>query len=234
MFDAALFVFLPYVALVLFFFMTIWRYVFSSYTYSALSSQFLENRHHFWGIVPFHFGILFVLAGHAVAFLIPRTLLAWNAHPVRLWVLEVSALIGGLLALVGLVNLMVRRWTHPRVRRVTTTMDWIVLGMLFVQILGGVLVALFCRWGSSWFAAALSPYLWSLVTLDPMHGLGLIAGMPFLVKLHVASAWVLIGLFPFTRLVHVLVVPNPYLWRRPQVVIWNADRQRVHRADSTT
>jgi len=31
---------------------------------------------------------------------------------------------------------------------------------------------------------------------------------------------VLIGFFPFTRLVHILVVPNPYLWRRTQVVRW--------------
>jgi len=40
------------------------------------------------------------------------------------------------------------------------------------------------------------------------------------VKLHVFNAFVVIGLFPFTRLVHILVVPNPYLWRKPQVVRW--------------
>lgn len=44
--------------------------------------------------------------------------------------------------------------------------------------------------------------------------------LPPLVKSHIVGAYVLIGFFPFTRLVHVLVVPNPYLWRRPQVVRW--------------
>jgi nitrate reductase gamma subunit len=39
-------------------------------------------------------------------------------------------------------------------------------------------------------------------------------------KLHIISAFLLIGFFPFTRLVHILVVPNPYLWRRTQVVRW--------------
>ena len=34
------------------------------FTYSSLSSQFLENQHHFWAQVPFHYGILVVLAGH--------------------------------------------------------------------------------------------------------------------------------------------------------------------------
>ncbi|MFQ6610595.1 MAG: respiratory nitrate reductase subunit gamma [Fidelibacterota bacterium] len=33
-------------------------------------------------------------------------------------------------------------------------------------------------------------------------------------------------MFPFSRLVHVLVVPNPYLWRRPQLVRWNWNRTR--------
>ncbi len=44
--------------------------------------------------------------------------------------------------------------------------------------------------------------------------------MPWLVKLHIVLAFLTIGFFPFTRLVHVLVIPNPYLWRKPQVVRW--------------
>ena len=47
-----------------------------------------------------------------------------------------------------------------------------------------------------------------------------IAAMPFSVKLHIVNAYLLIGFFPFTRLVHILVVPNPYLGRKPQVVRW--------------
>ena len=51
--------------------------------------------------------------------------------------------------------------------------------------------------------------------------------MPLLFKVHVTGLWVLLGVFPFTRLVHVLVVPNPYLWRRPQVVRWYGIRRGV-------
>lgn len=237
MFDKILFIYLPYVALVLFFFMTIYRYVFSGFSYSSLSSQFLENKQHFWGIVPFHIGILWVLLGHIVAFLIPRGILAWNAHPVRLYVLEISALIGGLLALIGLLNLIYRRLTHPRVKQVTSKMDWVVLTVLAVQIISGILIAIFARWGSNWFASAMTPYLWSLVMLDPQPGyitsMGALASgfNGFVIKLHVALAWVIIALFPFTRLVHILVVPNPYLWRRPQVVIWNYNRKAIRQTD---
>jgi nitrate reductase gamma subunit len=63
-----------------------------------------------------------------------------------------------------------------------------------------------------------APYLWSLFWLRPDPGA--VAAMPVGVKLHFAGAFLLVGLTPFTRLVHVLVAPVPYLWRKPQVVRW--------------
>ena len=44
--------------------------------------------------------------------------------------------------------------------------------------------------------------------------------MPLVVKLHIVMAYTLIGVAPFTRLVHILVAPNPYFWRKNQVVRW--------------
>jgi nitrate reductase gamma subunit len=217
--DQLLFAVLPYVAVVTLLLVTIQRYRGQKFTYSSLSSQFLENQHHFWGLVPFHYGILVVIAGHIVAFLVPREILAWNSHPLRLYILEVTALIFGLLALVGLVAAMVRRFTNPKVRIVTSTSDWIVYALLLIQLATGIHVALAVRWGSSWFAASVAPYLWSLVELNP--NIAYIAPLPLMVKIHIVNAYLLIGFFPFTRLVHILVVPNPYLWRRPQVVRWN-------------
>lgn len=216
--DPILFAVLPYVALVVFFIVTIERYRRQAFSYSSLSSQFLENKAHFYGLVPFHYGIIIVLTGHVVAFLIPRAILAWNGKPLRLYVLEIASLAFGLLTLVGLVAIVVRRFTDPKVKVITSTMDWVVYGLLFVQVAGGVLVAVLHPWGSSWFAATATPYLRSLVVLNP--DLAAVSAMPWLVKLHIANAWILIGVFPFSRLVHILVTPNPYLWRRPQVVRW--------------
>ncbi len=216
--DVFLFGALPYVAVTVFLIVTIQRYRQDSFGYSSLSSQFLENRQHFWSLVPFHYGLLVVLAGHVVAFLIPSSILAWNARPMRLYVLEVSALICGILTVAGLVMALARRWSSNKVRGVTTTSDWLLYAILLFQVTTGVLMAVFVGWGSSWFAAAISPYLWSLVKLQPE--INFVIGLPWLVKIHIISAWVLIGFFPFTRLVHVLVVPNQYLWRRTQVVRW--------------
>lgn len=216
--DTLLFGILPYVAMFTFLLVTIQRYRGRAFTYSSLSSQFLENREHFYGLVPFHYGILVVLTGHVVAFLVPRGLLAWNAQPVRLYILEASALVFGLLTLVGLLLIILRRLTHPPVRVVTSGADWVVLALLLVQVLSGVYIAIAFPWGSSWFASIAAPYLWSLVRLTP--DLAAMAMLPVWVKVHVANAFVLILFFPFTRLVHILVVPNPYLWRKPQVVRW--------------
>ena len=213
-----LFGILPYMVAITFLPVTIQRYRARGFTYSSLSSQFLENQQHFWGLVPFHYGILVVTAGHIAAFLLPKQILAWNARPLRLYILEISALMFAALSLIGLAAALVRRLTTSKVRRVTTVRDWILFALLAVQIASGISVAIFHPWGSSWFAAAVTPYLWSLVKLNP--NLTAVAAMPLLVKFHIVTGYLVIGYFPFTRLVHVLVIPNPYLWRRPQVVRW--------------
>lgn len=213
---------LPYAALALFLIVSIQRYRRDPFSYSSLSSQFLENRQHFWGLVPFHYGLLVVLSGHLLAFAIPRAILLWNGHPLRLYVLEVSALICGLLTLVGLVSGVARRLRSTKVRGVTSRADWLLFAILLFQVATGILIAIFFGWGSSWFAAALSPYLWSLLKLEP--NLVFVTNLPWLIKLHIVSAYLLVAISPFTRLAHALVAPLPYLWRRPQVVRWHGFR----------
>ncbi len=230
--DQFLFIALPYVCLSTFFIITVYRYRMQSFSYSSLSSQFLENKQHFWAVVPFHYGIIAITVGHLLAFLVPRSILAWNSHPLRLYVLEVSALAFGLLTLIGLVGTIVRRYSNSKIRHVTTLTDWILFLMLLLQTISGVSVALYCPWGSSWFASNLSPYLWSIVTLGP--DVSYVSAMPHLVKFHIVLAFVTIGFFPFTRLVHVLVVPNPYLWRKPQVVRWYGQRKSAVPVDNRT
>lgn len=225
--DLFLFGAFPYLSVAVFLIMVVYRYRTREFTYSSLSSQLLENRHHFHGMVPFHYGILAVLAGHLVAFLLPRQLLLWNSKPARLYVLEISMFVCALLSLFGLLNLIVRRGVSSSLRKVTPLSDWVLLGMLLVQIALGVQIAIFHPWGSSWFAASLAPYLWSLAALSP--DLAFVGPMPLLAKAHIVGAFAIIAYFPFTRLVHVLVAPLPYLWRKPQVVRWYGSARNLAR-----
>ncbi|MCP4093297.1 MAG: respiratory nitrate reductase subunit gamma [Planctomycetes bacterium] len=229
MLDTLLFVVLPYVALVLFFLVGIARYRNRPFSVSSLSSQFLENKKHFWSTVPFHYGILGVLAIHLAGLLIPDVILTWNAAPARLLFLEITGLALGIITLIGLFNSIMRRIRLPRMAVVTNKSDWVLLTLLMVQIILGILVSIYNGWGSSWFASSASPWLWSLFTLSP--DISYVAAMPILVKLHIINAWLILGYFPFTRLIHVLVIPNPYLWRKTQVVMWHRDRKSVRLKD---
>lgn len=216
--DYLMFAVLPYVALFTLLLVSIQRYRAATFSFSSLSSQFLENKRHFWAMVPFHYGILAVFAGHLAAFATPRSILLWNSHPLRVAILEVSGLAFGILTLVGLFAMVARRVTNSKLRVVTSPIDKVLYVMLIVQVMLGIGIAVVHPWGSSWFAASLTPYLRSLFTMSP--DITYVTNMPIMVKLHIINAFLVVGLFPFTRLVHILVVPNPYLWRKTQVVRW--------------
>ena len=231
--NILLFVVLPYAALAIFLIGSIYRYLNKGFTVSSLSSQFLEGRKLFIGSQPFHWGLFFLFFGHLIAFLFPRAVIAWNGQPVRLLILEISAFAFGLAAFVGVILLIYRRLTTRRVQMVTSKMDLVVFAILLTQIISGLLVAYQSRWGSSWFASFITPYLRSVFVFDPQID-ALVSVNSLSLKVHVISAFALIGLIPFTRFIHFLVYPVDYLWRSYQQVIWNWPRKniRISRAHS--
>lgn len=221
-FDIFMFVALPYMAVIILLIVSIQRYRTQPFTYSSLSTQLLENKRHFWAMVPFHYGIIAVFVGHLLAFLMPQAILSWNSAPLRLYLLEVTGLAFGVLTFVGLIAIIARRFTNSKLRVVTTPIDIILYVLLLIQVVTGIALAVIHPWGSTWFAVSLTPYLRSLFTFGP--DISYIVGMPMLVKMHIINSFLIVGLFPFTRLVHVLVIPFPYLWRKPQVVRWYSDK----------
>jgi nitrate reductase gamma subunit len=222
--NTFLFVGYPYLMMVLAVLVSIIRYRMTPFSFSSLSSQFLENDQLYWGSNLWHWGIIIVLLGHFVAFLMPGVILSWNANPVRLFLLEATGLTMAMLALLGVAGLLVRRLTNPRIQQVTSAMDVIILVLLLFQVGSGLDTALRYRWGSSWYATNAAPYLQSLFFFNPKPQY--VLTLPLGPKLHMLSAFTIIGLIPFTRLVHFLVVPLHYLWRTPQLVIWNRKPDR--------
>lgn len=223
--NTFLFVGFPYAAVIVFAVVVTYRYRRQGFTVTSLSSQFLEGKSLFWGSVPFHIGIMVVFLGHLIAFLLPEATLAWNRIPVRLIILEVTAFIFGCTVLIGLVALMYRRLTNARIRAVTTPVDIALEVLLLAQVVLGLWVALGFRWGSSWFAADLSPYLWSLLKLSPETSA--VFALPWVIKLHIVGAFAIVMIIPFTRLIHFLVAPFHYIARPYQVVIWNWNRRKI-------
>lgn len=225
MLNNFLFVAFPYVAAVVFIVGVALRYRQTGFKVSSLSSQFLEGGKLFWGVVPFHVGLLAIILGHLTAFLLPESTLMWNADPIRLIILEVSAFIFGLSVLVSLSTLIWRRFTDARIKAVTTRMDVFIELLLLAQVVLGCWVALGFRWGSSWFAADLTPYLWSLFKLNPETTA--VFALPWVIKLHIVGAFLIFFMVPFTRLVHFVVAPLHYISRPYQQVIWNWNRKAI-------
>lgn len=223
--DILLFTAFPYFALFICIVGSIYRYKFLSFKYSSLSSEFLEQRKLFWGTIPFHIGISLIFLGHLFIFIFPKETLAINSYPLRLLIIEAGAFILGLSALVGLTGLFIRRLTNKRINIVTSKMDIFIEALLLVQIFLGVWIAYDYRWGSSWFAAVLSPYLYSLLYFSP--DISAVSQLPWVIKLHIIGAFLILLLIPFSRLVHFIVAPFSYIWRPYQKVVWYRSKKRV-------
>jgi len=219
MIDFVLFVAFPYVAVILAVLVGVHRYYNDRFSYSSFSSQFLESRRLFWGSVPWHYGILIILLAHILAALFPGAWANLIAAPLRLYILEITGLALSVTAVVGLVLLLLRRLTHARIRVVTTAMDWVLVFFLLAQVILGGYIALYYRWGAEWYLHTAVPWLWSLFSFHPR--IQYVTALPWVVKLHMLGGFLIIALFPFTRLVHGIALPVSYLWRPYQVVIWN-------------
>lgn len=216
--DSVFFVILPYAAFLLAVIVTVYRSIYRPFTVSSLSSQLLERKQLYWGSISFHWGIVLILLMHLLAVLLPQGLLLWNAAPLRLYLLEFSGLALGLWSLGGLLILIWRRLSSRRIRVVTSPMDMIVLLGLLVSVITGVIIATAYRFGSYWFTGVFTPYLLSLFVLQPR--VDLVAPLPWVIKLHVINFFVLMLLFPFSRLVHIFTYPLGYLLRPWQIVVW--------------
>jgi nitrate reductase gamma subunit len=218
--NAFLFIGFPYIALVLAILGGIYRFHARRYSYSSLSSQLLENRRLFWGSVPWHYGITLILLAHLFAGLFPRAAAYILGGRIRLLVLEFTGMSLAFFALFGLVMLIIRRLSsNSLARAVTSRMDGVLLIALLIQVATGLSIALFDRWGSLWYLRTAAPWFWSLIELRP--DMNTVAFLPAFVKFHFVFGFGVILLFPFTRLVHLVMFPIWYLWRPYQVVIWH-------------
>jgi len=221
--DLILFGVFPYVAMALAIGVGLYRYTIDRYSWSSQSSQFLESRALFWGSLPWHYALLLILLAHFLAFLIPAGWGSLLGSPARLILLEVTGMALGITTLIALVILILRRVSNDRVNAVTSRIDWLLLAVLLVQVTTGVYIAISLRWGGAWYVHTVSPWLWSLLKLDPQ--ISYLANLPWIVQLHAVNAFLLVAIFPFSRLVHVVSIPLGYLGRPYQVVIWYRQRR---------
>jgi nitrate reductase gamma subunit len=213
--GAFLFGVFPYLAALLAVAGLVFRFRRLGDTITARSSQLSESRWLYWGSVPWHWAILPILVAHLLATVAPGAWARLLGAPVRLYVLEVTGLALGALTVLSISVLLVRRIALLRHSR---PLDLVVILSLALQAATGVWIAWAYRWGSGWYLFTAQPWLASLARLAPRIEPMLV--LPLSAQIHALNAFVLLALLPFTRLVHALVVPVHYLWRRPQIVVF--------------
>lgn len=218
MLDNLLFVVFPYVAVALAVGGTLYRYLTNQFSFTSLSSQFLESDIQFWGSTLWHYGIIPTLLIHLAGFTLPKVMAALHGTPETLYLAELAGKILGIMALVGAGALFYRRVASSKIRMVTTPADWVVMVLLIFQVVLGLWIAFVYRWGATWFIHTVTRWVASLATFQPAPQF--VASLPLIPKLHFLNATLLIAVFPFGRLVHMVSFPVTYLWRRFQLVIW--------------
>ncbi|MFG7941538.1 respiratory nitrate reductase subunit gamma [Streptomyces cacaoi] len=218
---------LPYAVLVLLVAGTVWRYRYDRFGWTTRSSQLYESRLLRLGSPLFHYGILFVFAGHLVGLLIPDSwteAIGVHEHAYHLLSLY-SGTAAGILTLAGIALLVFRRRTNGPVFRATTVNDKLMYLVLLGAIVLGMWAKLAHAGGAGYnYRTTIGPWLRSLATLDPDSGR--MAGVPVLYQVHVVVGLLLIALIPFTRLIHIFSAPVQYLLR-PYIVYRSRDERQL-------
>ncbi len=209
---------LPYLALAVLVTGTAWRHHYDRFGFTTRSSQLHESRLLRVGGPLFHYGILFVAAGHAIGLLVPESLT--ERVRVHEWLYHANALLvggtAGLATLAGLAILLFRRLRVPAVRAATSRSDRAVYPILICVVLAGLTAtATTLRPHPYDYRLGVSVWFRSLFTLDP--DVPAMAHAPLTYQVHALLGMALFALWPFSRLVHAFTVPLGYLVR-PYVV----------------
>lgn len=219
-FNTLLFGVYPYIALAICLIGSWARFDLSQYTWKTGSSQMLRPQGMRVASNLFHIGVIFILCGHFVGLLMPEALYhSFISSGQKQVVAMVSGGFFGILCLIGLVMLIQRRLTDPRIRATSSRSDIMILFVLLAQLLLGLgtVVASTQHLDGS-VMVMLANWAQSVVTLQPLDAAAAIAPVGVVYKLHVFLGLTLFVLFPFTRLVHIVSAPVWYLGRRYQIV----------------
>jgi len=160
----------------------------------------------FRGTPAWRIGLAITAALHLVFVILPGAVRIWNGTPVRLYLLEATGFAFGVIALLGLVQLM---WRHAHrtpaetPARVPEIADYTFLSLLCVATVSGLVTAVLYRWGSSWAVGTVTPYLRSLARGEPETAL--VGQMPFLIRLHTFSWFAVLAVVPFTSAAAILI-----------------------------
>ena len=189
----------------MFFFGSLVRFDREQYSWKSDSSQLLFHGQLRLGSILMHVGILAVFFGHLFGLLTP--LWFWDAIGVSHGAKQVFAMVMGgvfgVMALVGLILLILRRFKIDRINANSSWQDKLVLIWLLITLLLG-LCTIFVSMGHLDGHEMVKLMHWAQHIVTFRGGAAAyLADVNFLFKLHIFMGMTFFFIFPFTRMVHV-------------------------------
>jgi nitrate reductase gamma subunit len=194
----------PYICLAVLLLGSLVRFDREPYSWKSDSSQTLYKGELRLGSNLFHYGVLIVILGHFVGFLMPESLVLWLMSPTQHQLL--AMIIGGVagtIALVGASILIHRRLYYRRIRGNSRKWDIAVIVMLWLQLaLGVATVPLSAQHMDGALFERLVAYVQGVVLFRGGNA-ALLQGVPWVYQLHILLGFTIFLISPFTRMVHI-------------------------------
>ena len=212
MLNQFLWIILPYICIMIFFLGHVARFKYDKFSWTAKSSEFIEKKQLKWGSIFFHLGIIPVAMGHFIGLIIPARwieAIGINEHLYHVGAVYIGSIFG-IMTLIGMILLTARRITIKNIRRLSSTLDIVVNALILLIVFMGCYATLVTNILSPAFdyRETISVWFRGLFVFSP--NAQLMEEVPFAFKIHVLLGFVVLALWPFTRLVHVWSVPLTY------------------------
>lgn len=193
----------PYICLAVLLVGSLIRFDREPYSWKSDSSQVLRKQQLRLGSNLFHYGVLIVILGHFVGFLMPEPLVMALMSPTyhQLLAMVVGG-IAGCIAIIGLSILIYRRLYYRRIRGNSRKWDITIVIMLWLQLALGILTVPFSAQDMSGaHFEVLVQYVQGVVLFH--NTAPLMQGMPWVYQVHILLGFTIFLVSPFTRMVHI-------------------------------
>jgi nitrate reductase gamma subunit len=212
-FNNLFFTYLPHIAMTLFWFGVITRIVISPNSIQAESSQFLSKSGQRLGGNLFHYGIILVFIGHFTGLFTPESIyhMVITTETKKDIAITMGSIFGTA-SLIGILILLFRRFSVERLRKNSTLPDFLLLLLLLFEMALGVFSIFTTVESSVENYAALGIWAQKVVTFQPNAG-AVIAGHSLTYKLHIITGLFIFMIFPYTKMMHMFVLPLAYFFR---------------------
>ncbi|WML44534.1 respiratory nitrate reductase subunit gamma [Neobacillus sp. PS3-40] len=205
----------PYLMLVIFLIGHIYRFNTNQSMWRKKAQNLLEKKDIRWEIKLFHFGILVIFLGHVVGLLFPITILRGIGFSDKVYHSFAIYFGGffGIVTFIAIALLVIRRFMI-RQFRVNSSISQFMVGILLFLIIGtGIYATVYSSNTSTFdYRKIIGPWVRLLITFRPNSELMVHA--PLIYQIHVLLSFALVGISPFTGLIHGWSMPIEYLHKR--------------------